>query len=75
MTTSTTVRQGLLTEVEVAEWTGLAVVTLQKMRAAGQGPRWVRLTPLRSIRYPLTDLERWVDECAAATDSERIGAA
>ena len=48
-----------LTETEVAELTGLKVKTLQRWRFLNRGPRFVRLG--RCVRYPVTDLRRWID--------------
>jgi predicted DNA-binding transcriptional regulator AlpA len=37
--------------------------TLGRWRAAGQGPRFIKIGA--SIRYPLTDLESWLGGNAA----------
>ena len=45
---------------EAANYLGLAISTLEKMRAAGTGPRYVRLTA-RAIGYTVDDLNTWLD--------------
>jgi predicted DNA-binding transcriptional regulator AlpA len=44
-----------------AEITGLHVVTLQQLRARGQGPRWFKAGS-RAVRYRLGDLLQWRDQ-------------
>lgn len=49
----------LLRPEEAARRLGLTVRALDKWRARGIGPRYVRLSA-RAIRYPLDALEAWV---------------
>ena len=45
---------------EAACYVGLSGSTLEKLRLAGGGPRYVRLGP-RAIGYDLSDLDAWLD--------------
>ena len=49
----------LLRPEEAARRLGLTVRALDKWRARGIGPRYVRLSA-RAIRYPLDALEAWI---------------
>jgi predicted DNA-binding transcriptional regulator AlpA len=60
--------QCLLTEKELAKWLGLSLPTLQRMRSAGRGPRFVKLS-LRRVGYRPSEVEAWL----AARTLERIG--
>ena len=39
---------------------GLSKSTLDKMRGAGKGPRFIKSTD-RAVRYDPADLDRWID--------------
>ena len=43
-----------------AEYTGLAEATLEKLRATGAGPRYIRLGT-RAVGYAIEDLDAWLD--------------
>ncbi len=45
---------------EAAEYCGLAPATLEKLRATGGGPAFIRLGT-RAIGYDIRDLDRWLD--------------
>ncbi|WP_299478093.1 helix-turn-helix domain-containing protein [uncultured Roseibium sp.] len=48
-----------LTTRDVADYLGLAVSTLNKMRLSGNGPTFIKLGPRRVV-YDLQDVEAWV---------------
>ena len=50
---------GLLNVRQAAVRLGLSKSTLDKMRAAGKGPKFVRTTE-RAVRYDPTDLDHWI---------------
>jgi predicted DNA-binding transcriptional regulator AlpA len=43
-----------------AEYTGLAVSTLEKMRLTGDGPEFIRLS-VRAVGYEIEALDRWLE--------------
>jgi predicted DNA-binding transcriptional regulator AlpA len=43
-----------------AEYTGLAVSTLEKMRLTGDGPEFIRLSA-RAVGYEIEVLDRWLE--------------
>lgn len=45
---------------EVAELTGYAVVTLEQMRARGEGPPFERRAPRARVRYPRAGVLEWM---------------
>lgn len=49
----------LLTEKELAELSRLSTAMLRKLRRQGGGPTHVRIG--KAIRYPLTDVNLWLD--------------
>jgi len=51
----------VLRTVEAAEYLGLSPRTLEKLRADGSGPRWLRLTERRAVGYDLADLDAWLE--------------
>ncbi|MDB5693086.1 MAG: transcriptional regulator [Alphaproteobacteria bacterium] len=53
-----------------AEYTGLAVSTLQKLRIFGGGPRYLKLG--RAVRYRLEDLEGWLADRTVASTSQPL---
>lgn len=46
---------------DAAEYLGLAASTLEKLRLADGGPRFIRLGG-RAVGYDLRDLDAWLDE-------------
>ena len=50
---------GLLNVRQAAVRLGLSKSTLDKMRIAGKGPRYVKTTD-RAVRYDPTDLDHWI---------------
>lgn len=50
---------GLLNVRQAAVRLGLSKSTLDKMRTAGKGPRFVKTTD-RAVRYDPTDLDHWI---------------
>ena len=54
-------RPVLLNTKQAAGVVGLSPRTLERMRAEGGGPRFRRIS--RWVRYLLSDLERWIEEC------------
>jgi excisionase family DNA binding protein len=48
----------LITEQEVAEYLGLAVITIRKWRQRGRGPKWVKCGT--AVRYDWADVHEWV---------------
>jgi predicted DNA-binding transcriptional regulator AlpA len=51
-----------------AAFTGLAVATLNNMRVAGGGPRYLKLG--RAVRYRIADLDAWLSERVVASTSD-----
>jgi predicted DNA-binding transcriptional regulator AlpA len=47
-------------EAEAAEFLGVKAATLQQWRFYGKGPRYVKFG--RAVRYPVAELERFVEE-------------
>lgn len=62
----------VLRTVEAAKHLGLKPSTLEKMRARGTGPRFVRLGR-RAVGYTREDLDAWIEDrlSTAAADDER----
>jgi excisionase family DNA binding protein len=60
--------QPLLTQDQASEWLSLSVRTLERMRVAGNGPRFVRMG--KSIRYRLCDVEAWIASRVVGSTSE-----
>jgi predicted DNA-binding transcriptional regulator AlpA len=58
----------LLTERELATYLRISVPTVQRMRAAGTGPRFVQLSE-RRIGYRRASVDAWL----AARTTDRIG--
>jgi hypothetical protein len=65
--------QTLLTQREAASVLRLSERTLERMRVAGNGPRFVRCN--RTIRYRLQDIETFVEVRTVGSTSEALGAA
>lgn len=49
----------LISERELAEQIGVAAKTLERWRAQGFGPRFIKLA--RHVRYDSRDVEAWLD--------------
>lgn len=60
----------ILRTADAATYCGLSPSTLEKMRARGDGPRFVRL-PTKSIGYDLADLDAWISARKAASASSK----
>ncbi len=63
----------LFTEGEAAQVMRLSSRTLQRMRAEGGGPRFVRLTSTR-IAYRLSDIRKWLDYASTLPGDHRARA-
>ena len=48
-----------LIERDAARYMGLSIATLRMYRRLGRGPAYLRLG--RAIRYPLADLDSWLN--------------
>lgn len=57
----------LLNVRQAAARLGLSKSTLDKMRGAGKGPRFVKSTD-RAIRYDPVDLDRWINARRSMSD-------
>jgi predicted DNA-binding transcriptional regulator AlpA len=57
----------LLTEKDLSAWLGISLPSLQRMRARGTGPFFVRLSE-RRVAYRKSDVEAWL----AARITDRI---
>lgn len=57
----------LLNVRQAAARLGLSKSTLDKMRGAGKGPRFVKSTD-RAIRYDPVDLDRWISARRSTSD-------
>jgi len=67
----------LLTTREAAELLGLSLKTLERYRASGVGPHYIKLAAGRSgrVRYRRGDLEAWIAaHCRASTVSATASA-
>jgi len=58
-----------INEREASRITGFALQTLRNYRAKGIGPVYCKIG--RSVRYPLTDLIRWLESHRIQTDDLR----
>jgi predicted DNA-binding transcriptional regulator AlpA len=59
----------LLNEKQLADWLGMSLPSLQRMRSKGSGPKFVQLSQ-RRIAYRRSVVERWLEERTI----DRIGA-
>ena len=59
-----------LTEAEAAMYLNISVKTVQAWRIQGKGPQFRKFS--RCVRYHLTDLENYADECIHQNTTERI---
>lgn len=62
-----TAPDALLNVRQAAARLGLSKSTLDKMRGAGKGPRFVKSTD-RAIRYDPVDLDRWINARRSTSD-------
>ena len=53
-------KQRILRTRQAAQYLGLSSSTLEKMRLAGDGPRFIRLGG-RAVGYDVRDLDAWLD--------------
>ncbi len=60
----------ILRTPEAAAYCGLAASTLERLRAVGVGPRFVRLSE-RALGYDVAALDQWLDQ--RASEAERRG--
>jgi len=63
----------LLSDVQVAQATGIARQNLRTWRCVGTGPRFVKVGTL--VRYRRWDVRAWLTECASARRGARGGGA
>ena len=54
--------EGLLTEIQAAEYLKLTPRALQDWRSRGVGPPYLRVSP-KCIRYRAADIEGWLGKC------------
>ena len=59
---------GMFTTKELAAHLALSQSTLRAWRLRGEGPPFIRLGA-RNVRYPLDQLERWIESCASGRPS------
>ena len=64
---TTTEPDALLNVRQAAARLGLSKSTLDKMRIAGKGPRFIKSTD-RAVRYDLADLDRWINQRRSQSD-------
>ncbi len=53
---------------DAASYLGLSASTLEKLRIAGGGPRFIRLGG-RAVGYDIRDLDEWLDSQREKTDN------
>ena len=58
-----------LTPAEVAEMLGLSVVTLNRWRTQGTGPRYLK--PGGRVRYRPEDVRAWAEASAVETEQSQ----
>jgi excisionase family DNA binding protein len=61
--------QPLLTQDQAADLLSLSVRTLERMRCAGWGLRFLKAG--KSVRYRLDDVEAWIASRVVASTSEK----
>jgi hypothetical protein len=59
---------------EAAEYTGLAVTTLNKFRVTGGGPVYMRPGGARRVLYDIADLDTWLAASRRHSTSEVVAA-
>lgn len=55
------VDEELMTPHELAQLVGLSVRSLEQWRRRGYGPRFIRLSGQKGVRYPASAVRRWLD--------------
>ena len=60
----------LLDQREAAKLLRLSERTLERLRVAGGGPKFVKAN--RSVRYRMADLERWIAQRVVGSTSEVV---
>ena len=58
----------LLSTPEAADYLGVSVSFLNKLRITGGGPSYVKLG--RRVLYPKADLDSWLEACRRRSTSE-----
>jgi excisionase family DNA binding protein len=58
----------LLDQSQVGDLLGLSVRTIERLRATGAGPVFVKVG--RSVRYRAADVAEWVESCTRTSTSE-----
>jgi len=66
----------LITTRDAAVHLGFSVKTLERYRASGAGPRYIKLGSGRSgrVRYRRVDLEAWIAKHRRASTGATVGA-
>jgi excisionase family DNA binding protein len=54
------IQHEMLSETEAAQILRISVRTLQSWRVKGNGPRFAHIG--RAVRYPRSELERWIEQ-------------
>lgn len=63
------IEEPLLITVEVSKVTGHSTRTLEKWRQNGKGPAFLKIG--RSVRYRMSDIEAWLEQCRRTSTSDR----
>lgn len=58
----------VISEKEVAKWLKLSPITLRNWRNQGKGPPYVKMG--RSVRYRVSDIEKFLDEVRIDPEAE-----
>lgn len=58
--------QSLLNEHQAAKYLGVSVSTLQQRRFRGRLPKYLKIG--KSVRYPVADLQDFIDSCRVRVD-------
>ncbi len=61
-------KQRILRTPNAAAYVGLSASTLEKLRLTGDGPAFIRLGG-RAVGYDIRDLDAWLDDQRAETES------
>ena len=62
-------RGALLTPIQTAEYLTLSISTLARMRIAGNGPTFIRLSP-QKIGYRQSDLDKFLEARVRTSTSQ-----
>jgi hypothetical protein len=65
----------LLTQSEAAELLRVTERTLERLRVAGTGPKFIRIGKTKAIRYRPGDVEAWLATKLVSSTSEESDAA